>query len=349
MHLIHRIIAVTLLSGLGLFTTTTHAEQDPDFRWVAPWDLSGPLVLVWPEHIAGHRDLVPLYVELIQALPDDLPVGVISPRPPSASHLEEMGRDIRYLPMATVRDVRLRDWGGQSAVLPNGRLVLSKATYAPRNLRGRAAARAQDDHQAGRALGELLYGDTYEVPLVMAGTSLTHNGAGTAIASNRIISENEHRSLRSIRKKLYTHGGIDRLIFVPVHPGDTRGRLDDVVRFISEDTVVLSLPPAGDEAGRRYHDALREQLAAELGEAFHIVSLPQSGDSRLGDIQGNYLHFIQAGRRIWLPAFGTESDETAEQLLRAALPEQDIIPLPLSAWDVLAEEDAPPGRIAVLY
>ena len=332
---------LTTLGGAWL-----HADEDAlGTRLVAEWELPGPLTVVWPEHASGHRARVADYTQWIRSLPADLPVALVSPRPPSAEVLANLGRDIRYLPVHTLRDIQLRDWAGLPAALPNGRLFSAQFNYAPGHLTGRSARHADDSRRAGHILGDLLYGDTATIPLTASGAVLTHNGQGLAIASNRLISENEHLSIQSIHDILHRQVGITRLLFVPVVPDDEAGRVDHLVRFIAPDVLVVAQPPRRDEPGRAFADAVLEQLQTELEPDVQVLALPQSNTSVLGGVYGNYLHLLRVGDRILLPGYGTKTDADVMEILSTALPEVDIVLLPFHEL----QSPVPLNRLAVWF
>ena len=323
--------------------------EDEAPRLVGEWELRGPLTLVWPGTIFTHRSRVPLFTELIQEFPPDTEVALVSPRPPSEEAVQEMGRAVRFLAIPDVRDIALREWAGHAAVSADGRLFSAQFIHRPSHLSGRAARQAARHDETGYSLGELLYGKTQKLPLVLNGAGLVHNGNGMAFISNRVVSENEHKSLQEIRDILQEKAGIDHLIFLPVAPGDEAGRVDGLVRFVAEQTVVVGQFPPEDEEGRAFTDRIEAQVRQELGAEFDVIPLPRAGGREPGDLFGNYLHFLQVDDRILLPGYGLREDHAALRVLKKHLPDRTVSLFESEELEDLAGDDISLPRMVVRY
>ncbi len=319
-------------------------EETTPVRLVPEWELTGPVVLVWPEHLRRQRALVEPYSELIRRAPTDWEVAVISPSPPSMRALQHLGREVRYLPMKRVRNVHIRDWSGLPAVDADGRLFAAQFRYRPKHLARGDAVEARDSEAVGRQLGESLYGAVREIPLVLSGSAITHNGKGAAIVSQRVIAENEHLSIETIRQQFREHAGITRLVFVPVRPGDEDGRLTGLIRFASENVVLIARHTDEDAERTGFTDRLADQVRRELGRDYRIVRLPQLQASAI-----SYLDYIALHNRVWAPVFGRPEDEMALNMLRQALPDREIIPMDARIVSSLANEELVPSLVSVTY
>ncbi len=320
------------------------ADEVAPVRLVPEWELNGPIVLVWPEHLRGHSRDLPLFTDLIRALPDEREVAVISPQPPSIRALQQAGRDIRYLPISRVRNVHVRDWAGLPAVDAEGRLFAAKFRYQPNHLTGRDVARAYDNNNAGKELGEALYGTVKEIPLTLSGSAITHNGKGAAIISQRVIGENEHLSIQAIRDVLREHVGLTRTVFVPVRPGDQEGHLTGLIRFASENTVLITKYGDDDTDLAVFADRLTHQVRRELGRGFRVVRIPHSSTDG-----GGYMDYIALNKHVLVPVYGRSEDDDALETLSKALPDKTITPIPSEIARSLAQEGFAPTRISTAY
>lgn len=323
---------------------SAHAEDAAPVRLVPDWELNGPLVLVWPEHLRRHRALVGPYSDLIRGAPDEWDVAVISPSPPSMRALQQLKREVRYLPMTRVRNVFIRDWAGLPAADADGRLFSAQFRYRPRHYSRGQLVDARDSEAVGEQLGERLYGNVREIPLTMSGSAITYNGKGTAIVSQRVIGDNEHLSIETIREQFREHVGITQLVFVPVRPGDTEGRLTGLIRFASEN-VILIVRHTDEHAERaEFADRLVDQVQRELGDTYRIVRIPQLHMNEI-----SYLDYIALHNRLWIPVFGRAEDEMVLNILKQNLPNREIIPIDASLVSALSYEELVPSHISVTY
>lgn len=98
-----------VFAGAGM--TVSAETPSMTARLVPDWELGPSVALVWPEYVPGQRGKVTEYVELIRSLPSSAEVALVSSEPPRVRWLQEMGREVRYLALPGVRDLRIGDWG----------------------------------------------------------------------------------------------------------------------------------------------------------------------------------------------------------------------------------------------
>jgi agmatine/peptidylarginine deiminase len=330
------------------FAADTAARQEPP-RLAPAWELSGPLVFVWPEYLSGRRNLIPFYVSVIQSLPAQVEVALASRQPPRTRWLDELGRNVRYVHLSFLQDIWLCDWAGIPATLPDGRLYMAGFELPIDWSDRRTAARARDDLAAGRQLGERLYGRTQDATLRMMPTQMTHNGRGVALVSNRVIAENEHLMLPAIQARLAAELGVEKVVFVPVPEGEEAGRIDGLVRFVAPDVLLIAASLDSESGQRQFTDELFAYVEGELGDAIRLIRVPLAVGVNWRSCFGNYLHLVQVGDQVLLPAFGHEQDERVRSLLAGALPKYRVYSVDMP--DMLEEDRGSLGlnRIAVTF
>ena len=106
---------------------------------------------------------------------------------------------------------------------------------------------------------------------------LTHNGVGTAIITNRFISDNEgcnviHELIPVLRAFL----GLDNIIFIPTEPEDAKGHVDGMVRFM---------------------DLLSKNLQEDLGGKTRIIDHPSPRCDKLFKHQNRRLLALSTTKR----------------------------------------------------
>lgn len=302
------------------------AAEMPAVRLVPPWELPGPLVMVWPENLSRGRRMIPSTIELIQALPETLDVALASPRPPRIRWLEEIGRDMRYLPIPTIRSREIGKWAGTAAATAEGRLFNLRFPLPVQNVTPAERAALRDDFESSRQLGLLLYGDSRDdVPLRMGRLHMTHNGEGVALISNRVIADNQELSLIEIRKRLQQGAGLNAVLFVPVPASEPEGYIDGLVRFVAPRKLLVSEPVPGSEVAREQHQDLLRLLQQELNEDIDVIRVPRPSRYEASTGPESYLHLIQTRDALILPQFDTPEDRAVLTLLRRQIDTVEIL------------------------
>ncbi|MEZ6142062.1 MAG: agmatine deiminase family protein [Zavarzinella sp.] len=128
-----------------------------------------------------------------------------------------------------------------------------------------------------------------------------------AILTDKIYRENPSWDRPVLRDELRNLLQVDQLIIIPKEPYDPVGHADAIVRFISEDTVLLNNyaeidPLYGNRVANILH---RHGLKTELLPYF----IEQQSVNGIPSALGLYANFLRTSKVIIVPAFGTESDQ----------------------------------------
>ncbi len=117
-----------------------------------------------------------------------------------------------------------------------------------------------DDSAVPDALGELLGREVEQVDLIHERGDLEVNGRDTAIVSRSVLSDRDpDLSKDELTALLQEALGVTSVIYTEgYHPLDiTKGHVDGMVRFISEDTVIVA------QDGSQLMDDVAEQIASQ--------------------------------------------------------------------------------------
>jgi len=104
---------------------------------------------------------------------------------------------------------------------------------------------------------------------------------------------------------------------------DTHGHVDDIARFVAEDTVVAAWESNRNDANyaplRENHDLLR---AAGL----RIIRLPMPGPLHFGGrrLPASYANFYIANGLVLVPTFNDPNDRAALTVLAKAFPAREV-------------------------
>ena len=175
--------------------------------------------------------------------------------------------------------------------------------------------------------------------------NLTHNGKGTAIISNRFISDNESYDIEhEIRPLLHVILGFSNIIFIPVEPDEETGHVDGMVRFIDEKLLVVGAYPS-NSPNHRFMNNLSSNLKKDLGDNYKIIRLmngqPEEIKSEgIGSAMGNHVNFLRINDLILFPYY---NDQISKQAMRDFKSEMgkinlsiDIIPVDIPEINELA-------------
>jgi agmatine deiminase len=162
--------------------------------------------------------------------------------------------------------------------------------------------------------------------LIVDGGNVVSNGRLT-IMTDKVFSENPDLSPFAVRKQLETLLESECL-FVPVEKGDIFGHTDGMVRFVSENVVVMNdystiEPVVGQE--------IRSQLEKR---GLDIELLPYVPDETIPPKHGIppaigvYVNFLRVGNLLLVPVYGLPEDELALRKIESVLPGVRVIPVP---------------------
>jgi agmatine/peptidylarginine deiminase len=205
-------------------------------------------------------------------------------------------------------DIWIRDWG------PVARHYFR---YNPSYARGTFTQ--ADVARARRHLNRHLRFTPRDVPLVLEGGNLVHNGQ-VAIATEKVFADNPQFSRGEI-ERLILSIGFERVAFIPVEPDDEVAHADGIVKFLRPDLLLVN-----DYKGIAFRD-YRQRLYATLKRAkidAQIVPFPWfCTDEKIEDIWsavGCYINFILTSRGIIFPTFSHPMDEQVAILLGQLTP-----------------------------
>ncbi|MEU4211979.1 agmatine deiminase family protein [Streptomyces sp. NPDC026206] len=178
-----------------------------------------------------------------------------------------------------------------------------------------------------------------EAPVVAEGGSLETDGAGTLLATeSSLVNDNRNpgRSRDDIEQALTALLGVRKVIWLEGVRGEdiTDCHVDALARFVGPGEVLLSRPPrsARPDVWARVYEQARTALEAATdadGRVLEIIDLPEPDPAELGDrgadFLGTYINYYVANGAVIVPRFGDRrADEEAAALLAALHPGRDL-------------------------
>jgi agmatine deiminase len=175
----------------------------------------------------------------------------------------------------------------------------------------------------------------YHPGIVMEGGSVDFNGAGTILTSRACLlnpNRNPHLNQQQIEEYLYNYYGAEQILWVGdgIVGDDTDGHIDDITRFVNEDTVVTAIEDNKND--ENYH--ILQKNLAELksmrllnGKQLNIVELPMP-DAVVYDDQrlpASYANFYIGNAAVVVPTYRCANDDKALNILTSCFPDRNVI------------------------
>jgi agmatine deiminase len=177
----------------------------------------------------------------------------------------------------------------------------------------------------------------FEGGLILEGGSIDVNGAGTVLTTRQcLLNENRNPGLgrAAIEERLGLLFGVRQVLWLGdgIIGDDTDGHIDDITRFVAEDTVVTVVEADAEDPN---HLPLAENLALlrEMrlidGRPLRVMELPMPAPVEVDGVRlpASYANFYIGNDVVLLPAFDQPADVEAARILGACFPERRIVPI----------------------
>ncbi len=175
-------------------------------------------------------------------------------------------------------------------------------------------------------------------PVTLEGGAIDSNGKGTLLTSEECLL---HPSIQ-VRNPGLTKAdyevifkeflGIINTIWVGdgIKGDDTHGHIDDLCRFVNEDTIVTVVEPNSKHPN---HKALQDNLfrlektTLENGKKPKIVTLPMPNEILFENVilPASYANFLIMNKCVLVPTFNDAKDREALNILTKCFPNRNVI------------------------
>jgi agmatine deiminase len=197
------------------------------------------------------------------------------------------------------------------------------------------------DNETGERVAETSKARIFIPNIVLEGGSIDVNGKGTLLTSKQcLLNKNRNPSLsqEQISDYLRNYLGATNVIWLEegIRGDDTDGHVDDIARFVKDDTVVCMVENDSHDddylALRRNYEIL-ERARDQDGNPLKVVQLEmpkkkvQLADGRL---PASYANFYIGNTCLLLPTYSDDNDDKAIHSLRQFFPDRKIVPIECS-------------------
>ncbi len=189
----------------------------------------------------------------------------------------------------------------------------------------------KDDNHVPAFLAKKLKLREIEPGIVLEGGSIDVNGAGLLLTteecllSDEVQARNPGLGRAGIEQYFADYLGIERTIWLKngISGDDTHGHIDDLARFVDENTVVTVVEEDREDAN---YEPLQENLALLERSGLRVVTLPMPRPVYFDRqrLPASYANFYIANQLVLVPTFNDPMDRVALNVLAALFPGREI-------------------------
>ncbi len=314
------------------------------YRMPAEWEPHQGTWLSWPHNQAtwpGKFELVePVMAKAVQALCNGETVHINVLNAKHEAHVRQLlgkaggSGSIQFHHFPT-NDAWCRDHGAIFVTrLVNGKQELA-AVDGKYNAWGGKYPPYDLDNAIPKQMAEALGVPRFEVDMVLEGGSIDVNGKGLLLTTEQCLlnpNRNPHLSRAEIEKRLCELFAVKKILWLGqgIAGDDTDGHIDDLTRFVSQDTVVTVVDSHQDDEN---FEPLQENLerlrlmTLPDGYPLHVLTLPMPAPLyyRGQRLPASYANFYIANEVVLLPSFNDPNDRVAAQILQYCFPTRRIV------------------------
>ncbi len=188
-----------------------------------------------------------------------------------------------------------------------------------------------EDNAVPAFVAERLEMEYFEPGIVLEGGSIDVNGAGLLLTTEECLlspvqARNPGMPRQELERYFAEYLGVERVIWLRhgIAGDDTHGHVDDLARFVNEDTVVTVVEANPDEVN---HDPLREnlELLRATGLNVHTLPMPEPVYFDGQRLPASYANFYVANETVLVPVFNDPHDRVALDTLARLFPDRRVI------------------------
>ena len=206
-----------------------------------------------------------------------------------------------------------------------------------------------------------LIGKKYNIPvfhpgIVMEGGSVDFNGKGTILTTTACLlnkNRNPHLSKQEIESYLYNYYGVEQILWLGdgIVGDDTDGHIDDITRFVNEDTVITVVEDNKNDDNYQLLKENRDELNALRllnGKQMNVIELPMPSPVEYDGqrLPASYANFYIANEVVVVPTYRDKNDDKALSILTTCFPNKKVIGIDstdviwgLGSWHCLSQQE----------
>jgi agmatine deiminase len=320
------------------------------YQMPAEWHTHAATLMHWPsnrETWPGERlnRVEPVFLRIIETISRYEPVILICD--PSAIHRAEQLLKSRkadqgriHLLEKKINDVWVRDCGPICIYREVDGVSEYAMTDWEYNSWGGKYPPFDDDNRIPSYLAQKFQIPLFQPGIVLEGGSIETNGKGLLLTTESVLlnsNRNPGLDKKEIETYLDNYLGIEKVIWLKagLAGDDTDGHIDDLCRFVNEDTVFASVvhdPGDVNYQMLQYNLALLRTAVDQVGRPLNIVEIPLPETKIEGTtvdgseyVPASYANFYIANGLVLVPLYDPRHDNEILELFRTYFPGRDVI------------------------
>lgn len=183
----------------------------------------------------------------------------------------------------------------------------------------------------------------YHPGIVMEGGSVEFNGVGDLLTTRACLlnkNRNPHLNQNQIEEYLRNYYGVENILWLGdgIIGDDTDGHIDDLTRFVNEDTVVTVVEEnKTDDNYLPLQENLKElsKLRLNNSKQINVIELPMPSPIIYQDqrLPASYANFYIGNKYVITPIFNDNNDDKALSILQSCF--KDRIVVGLNSVDII--------------
>ncbi|KAK3582259.1 hypothetical protein CHS0354_023798 [Potamilus streckersoni] len=317
--------------------------RDLDYKMLPEWTQHEATWLSWPHNKASwpnHFEYIPdVFVEIVRFLSPHEKVRInvcnenmqadILARLVTAGITKDFLPQIEFYHFPT-NDAWCRDHGPMFVFNSNSKAIVDwrynawGGKYLPCDL----------DDNIPTKIAEHFGIPCFNPNMILEGGSIDINGTGCLLTTTACLlnpNRNPNLTQTQIEDFLKNYLGVNKILWLNngIVGDDTDGHIDDIARFISDDTIVATVEHNKDDDN---YDIINDNLKKILtmtngnGKKFNIVEIPMPDPFYFNGerLPASYANFYIANHTVLVPTFGCKQDATALEILQKNFPTRRV-------------------------
>ncbi len=312
------------------------------YRMPAEWSEHEGTWLSWPKNPDSFpKEILPkaedTYMRMIDALHKNEDVHLLVDDLSSENRVKALlesngiGKKRVFFHRIVTADVWFRDYGPIFIKKSNGEVAYTRWLFNAWG--GKYGDLERDVHVPDDMLLDGI--KRFDAGMVLEGGSIDANGLGTCITTEQcLLNKNRNPGLdkMQIEKRLCDYLGATNVIWLKegISGDDTDGHVDDIARFVNEDTVVCAVEENRSDdnyAPLQKNLGSMESASDQDGNPINVVELPMPLPIVYNGIRlpASYTNFYIANKAVLVPIFWDRSDKKAMDTLSGLFPGREVI------------------------
>lgn len=191
------------------------------------------------------------------------------------------------------------------------------------------------DNQIATKMGSYRDIPMYYPNLVMEGGAIEVNGMGTLLTTEACLlnpNRNPQLSQKEIEQYLIDYYGVSQILWLKdgIIGDDTDGHIDDITRFVNEDTVITMVetnPQDENYAILQENLGLLKKMRLLNGKQLNIIEIemPNAIYWKRERLPASYANFYICNTAVIVPIFRCQNDKKAIETLEKCFPDKKVV------------------------